>query len=723
LRISRNAALPLLLAASIASGAEPPGGRTTSGILIDRTAPVALLQQLDGSAAVTPASLARWRQVVFELRKSAAVDLGWPASRALARVLRQATDRRTVPLGVVHAHYDRLETPTRVAEAEVFAFAPLRPRLYEGADAAFVLEPAAMLTHRVGTAREWWFDAGDGRGLRRLEPGRPVPVAYAETGTRPLLLEARFADGRVLQAHSSVEVIALATPDPTDTWAVAASEPWGGSAGTGQAYVYLADGHASLINPFVVVEGFDIDNTTGWPELYEQLNQQNLLEDLRAAGYDAVVLDFTEAVDAIQRNAFVLTELLQMVNSVTPPGQSLALIAASMGGLVSRYALLWMEAEALPHHVRTWIAFDAPHDGANMPLGLQAWMRFFSSESEEAEFLLERLRSPAARQMLLYHVDSTVGTSAHPDPQQAALAADFADLGGWPQQTRRVAAINGSGTMTGQGFAAGDQLLEWEYSSFAVDIVGNVWAVPDGGSQMIFEGLIDPLIGSTSSETLTVSGTLPWDNAPGGYRSSMDGVADVSAPYGDIVALHGAHDFIPSVSALALGGVDPFYDIAGDPDLLQATPFDQVYFPPANEEHVAITPVNKAWFQAEIQSGIAVSAISGDSSEAGGTATFTVTAAYPPAAPVTLPLASSDPGEGTVPASVVLPAASTAPQEVTVTGVDDGLADGPQAFTILTGPASSADPVYDGLDPADVAVVNVDDELDLIFQDGFEGPP
>jgi hypothetical protein len=472
LRISRNAALPLLLAASIASGAEPPGGRTTSGILIDRTAPVALLQQLDGSAAATPGSLARWRQVVFELRKSAAVDLGWPASRALARVLRQATDRRTVPLGVVPARYDRLETPTRVAEAEVFAFAPLRPRLYEGANAAFVLEPAAMLTHR-------------------------------------------------------------------------------GSAGTGQAYVYLADGHASLINPLVVVEGFDIDNTTGWPELYEQLNQQNLLEDLRAAGYDAVVLGFTEAVDAIQRNAFVLTELLQMVNSATPPGQSLALIAASMGGLVSRYALLWMEAEALPHHVRTWIAFDAPHDGANMPLGLQAWMRFFSSESEEAEFLLDRLRSPAARQMLLYHVDSTVGTSAHPDPQQAALAADFASLGGWPQQTRRVAVINGSGTMTGQGFAAGDQLLEWEYSSFAVDIVGNVWAVPDGGSQVVFEGLIDPLIGGSSSETLTVSGTLPRDNAPGGYRSSMDEVADVSAPYGDIVALHGAHDFIPSVSALA----------------------------------------------------------------------------------------------------------------------------------------------------------------------------
>ena len=32
------------------------------------------------------------------------------------------------------------------------------------------------------------------------------------------------------------------------------------------------------------MEGFDLDDSLNWPELYDLLNQENLLEDLRAAG-------------------------------------------------------------------------------------------------------------------------------------------------------------------------------------------------------------------------------------------------------------------------------------------------------------------------------------------------------------------------------------------------------------------------------------------------------
>ena len=55
------------------------------------------------------------------------------------------------------------------------------------------------------------------------------------------------------------------------------------------------------------------------------MNRENLLEDLRIDGFDAVVLDFTEATEPIQRNAFVLTELLAQVSAgdvviEAPPG-------------------------------------------------------------------------------------------------------------------------------------------------------------------------------------------------------------------------------------------------------------------------------------------------------------------------------------------------------------------------------------------------------------------
>ena len=55
-----------------------------------------------------------------------------------------------------------------------------------------------------------------------------------------------------------------------------------------------------------------------WPVLYEALNRENLIEDLRADGYDAVVLDFTEATEPIQRNAMVLTELIAQLRDVIP---------------------------------------------------------------------------------------------------------------------------------------------------------------------------------------------------------------------------------------------------------------------------------------------------------------------------------------------------------------------------------------------------------------------
>src|SRR6185436_12845047 len=50
-------------------------------------------------------------------------------------------------------------------------------------------------------------------------------------------------------------------------------------------------------------------------------------------------------------------------------------------------------------------------------------------------------------------------------------------------------------------------------------------------------------------------------------------------------------------------------------------------------------------------------------------------------------------------------------QTVTVTGADDHIVDGAIAYAILTGAATSADPVYAGMDAADVAVTNADDDV------------
>jgi ELWxxDGT repeat protein len=119
------------------------------------------------------------------------------------------------------------------------------------------------------------------------------------------------------------------------------------------------------------------------------------------------------------------------------------------------------------------------------------------------------------------------------------------------------------------------------------------------------------------------------------------------------------------------------------------------------------------------QSGFTVTPTSGlTTTEAGGTAAFTVVLTSQPTANVSIGLASSRSAEGLFSPAALLftPATWNAPQTVTVTGVDDAVADGDQAYAIVTEPAVSTDPGYNGLNASDVQVANTnnDDPLPVI---------
>ena len=465
---------------------------------------------------------------------------------------------------------------------------------------SFVLDTRWFVGNAGARPARVEIDFGDGAGYRLVRWDESIAVRYPATGDYTVRLRAIDASGEALHAAFGFAVRALLAPAPNDTIPLTGTMAYNGGTATGRAFVYLSDANPVLTRPAVVVEGFDIDNTMNWDELYALLNQEGLVEELRARGYDAVVLDFTESTEYIQRNAFVLVDLLHQVQAMIGPADEYPLVGASMGGLVSRYALAWMEANADPHRVRTFVSFDVPHTGANIPLGIQYWLDFFSDQSTEAADLLARLDTPAARQMLLYHHTTPPGATGEADPLRAAFATELAGLGGYPSQPRLVALSNGSGIGANQGFAAAAQIILYSYDSFLVDVRGNVWAVPDGGPAQIFQGLLDPILVPADVMNVTVSGALPWDGAPGGSRNSMAQMDSVAAPYGDIIALHERHCFIPTVSALDLATTDPFYDIAGDPDLLAHTPFANIFVPDVNEPHITVTPENAVWLLDEI---------------------------------------------------------------------------------------------------------------------------
>ncbi len=112
--------------------------------------------------------------------------------------------------------------------------------------------------------------------------------------------------------------------------------------------------------------------------------------------------------------------------------------------------------------------------------------------------------------------------------------------------------------------------------------------------------------------------------------------------------------------------------------------------------------------------GIIVTPTSGlSTTEAGGTANFSVVLMGAPTANVTINLSSSNTAEGTVsPISLTFtPSTWNVTQSVTVTGVDELLVDGPKPYTIITAPATSSDTIYNGWDGADVSVTNQDNEV------------
>ena len=589
-----------------------------TGILYDLVLPLANLAEINETDEL---SLNRWIQAAHELKRASFDGSGLPSHDQFRLIGQSAAREHEHPLGILFYQYNRIRPEMQrdnallfdgqsitgiradaLEQQELFAIASLHNYTYRGAEARFRVDLESLyFSNDPRAVQSLELDFDDGNGFQTVRSQEDVLVSYAETGHRTIRARLTLADGTVRESAGRFEVRSLRTPAPAATWSLQATTPYNGAYSTGEAYLYLAPWHTTLTRPVIVIEGFDIDNSLNWDELYALLNEQNMLETLVSLGYDAVVLNFTDAITHIQANAYLTETLIDSVNQIIDANETSVLIGASMGGLVTRYTLTHLESQNQPHRIRTWITFDSPHRGANIPLGMQYWVEFFAEESADAAFLRDALNSPAARQMLLAHFVTPPSSTPSADPLMAAFQNDLNGIGGFPIAPRRVAVANGTGSQAGMTFGPGSQLIRWEYGSWILDITGNVWALHNTQTQMIFDGEMNwlwPL--PDRSMTVNVQPTWPWDNAPGGMRNSMAQMDAVDPGYGDIIALHQNHCFIPTISALDLNVSDPFHNIAGDPNLYALTEFDSLYFPVNNQSHVTITAENFEWFMQEI---------------------------------------------------------------------------------------------------------------------------
>lgn len=590
-----------------------------TGILYDLVVPLSGIERFDGTENSESADFSTWQQIAYELKRASLTETGIPDYREVLQQRQNAQRNGEHPLALLLFDYQRARvTGERDAvigysdgkvtgvqsellrQETVFALTTLHDWTYQGRDVIFSFDLNEVFTNMSEVLRIQ-FDFDDGLGFRDVPKDGKMSVSYNETGSKTIQSRIETRDGRVLLGRSRFRVRHLDAPPPSETWSLTASHSTGGSPATGEAYILYAPGHTMLTRPVVLVEGLDLDNSLNWDELYDLMNQELMIETLLSIGYDAVVLNYGNSTIDIRDNAYLVQELIEEVNSATGGVYPLVIAGTSLGGVTTRYALTYMEANSLPHNVETFISVDSPQNGANIPIGIQYWADFFSGESAEAAAARDALLTPAPRQLLLYHLSSSSSGIANADPLFAAFQNNLQSLGDYPQLPRLVSVINGSGTMQNSGFVDGAQILRWQYDSFLVDIRGNVWAVSDSINTRVLQGLIDviwPL--PDESRNVFIAPCLPWDNAPGGLTATMAELDSTAAPYGDIQALHPSHCFIPSVSALDLNTSNPFFNIDSVSNISELTPFDAVYYPVQNQDHVQITPENADWFLSEI---------------------------------------------------------------------------------------------------------------------------
>jgi Secretion system C-terminal sorting domain/Putative serine esterase (DUF676) len=417
--------------------------------------------------------------------------------------------------------------------------------------------------------------------------------------------------------------------------------------GTGEYKIYYDNIDGFLDKPIFFVDGFDPSDSRTIPLTYGLLDfgnpVENLGEILRDLGFDLIVLNFPTytstsdgttvingGADFIQRNAFILVELLNVINALKVGVEENVIIGPSMGGLISRYALRYMEQNIISHETGLFLSFDSPHLGANVPIGLQYILNYMvngdPANSAIAPLVNGLLNSAAAKQMLVDHYLGHLanGSTFLQDPAKVLPigAPNFRDafqteldVMGFPQNTRNVSMINGSGlgAMTG---SPGLSLINHTFDTglqggFPTRATIGINFAPLASQNITVSNFLGEIFVGiwTTAATFSATADSPSftngiDSAPGGqfFLGSLDDGSDpILVEFVNNLASN-YFNFIPTLSSLAMTGTNNWYDLPNAGTF--PTPFASTYVPDINQPHVELNDANVAFALNEISNTI-----------------------------------------------------------------------------------------------------------------------
>lgn len=376
-------------------------------------------------------------------------------------------------------------------EQNVFAIAaPIL--LYKSLSFQVSLPASLWYTNNATAVQSIAIDFNEGSGYQTMALGQVRSINYTTAGTYEWKYKLTLTNGQVLYSHSKIVIDAEVPPTNNTTLKRTINQPCSQDAfgidkvefngtkpylgATNQAILEIdyAFDDCIIRKPLFVVEGFDsgllgVENELGEVDFkkfrYNSLPNggSSLLGQINT--YDIIYINFKNGKDYLQRNAYLVEDVIKWVNSVKQGTQPNVVLGQSMGGVIARYALRDMEVNNENHQTNLYISHDAPHQGANIPVGVQYFARhladqFIDTPAGDYQISLEGNNSVSiadiqnlfnavgTKQLLANYINSdfVLDNSAFNDFQTELRNLEY------PQQTRNIALSNGNHCANPQSF-------------------------------------------------------------------------------------------------------------------------------------------------------------------------------------------------------------------------------------------------------------------------------
>lgn len=246
----------------------------------------------------------------------------------------------------------------------------------------------------------------------------------------------------------------------------------------------------------IYLEGIDYFDNYGTTSIYNSRIRNTGLAELRNHGYAFVVVSWKKSKKGLKANAMHVVDLISHLKCTYLDQNSdmqhqFVMIGTSMGGLIGRYALTYMEANpsfspcwgAHHHNTRLFISIDAPHQGAYVPLGAQElWNAinpvagFPANMVYRNQSIMALHNSKAVTQLLNYHSTVKIGNTYGPHINRSIFMNDLENLipgsGGYPQHCKLLAISNG--LLTGEQQLGVDNSCIMEEGHSFIDVEAEI---------------------------------------------------------------------------------------------------------------------------------------------------------------------------------------------------------------------------------------------------------